>query len=93
MSEMSNITRKLVESSNHHAGDLAELLEGAASEIDLLRDEKADLVVVVNALRAERDRYKAALDKFGRHGQWCRGNEFEDGMAHCDCGLAQAVRP
>jgi hypothetical protein len=49
------ISRMLIEESNHHGGMLAELLEGAASEIDLLRDEKADLLSRAEKAEAERD--------------------------------------
>jgi hypothetical protein len=58
---MMDISKRLVEVSNHHGGMLAELLEGAASEIDLLKDEKADLLSRAEKAEAERDRYKAAL--------------------------------
>jgi cell division septum initiation protein DivIVA len=47
------ISKRLIEVSNLHAGEVAELLEAAASEIDLLRDEKADLQATVSKLKAE----------------------------------------
>jgi hypothetical protein len=58
---MSDITQKLVDESNHHGGGLAELLEAAASEIDLLRDEKADLAKENTALRERVKRMEEAL--------------------------------
>jgi uncharacterized coiled-coil DUF342 family protein len=50
---MIDIVQKLMDEFNHHSGELAELLEGAASEIDLLRDEKADLSERVDKLASE----------------------------------------
>jgi len=44
------ISRMLIEASNHHSGLTAELMEGAASEIDLLIDEKADLQAKIDRL-------------------------------------------
>jgi len=49
------ISRMLMEASNHHSGLTAELMEGAASEIDLLADEKADLVVKVDHLTCQKN--------------------------------------
>jgi hypothetical protein len=50
-----DISKRLIEVSNLHAGEVAALLEAAASEIDLLRDEKADLRQEVVTLRTAHD--------------------------------------
>jgi hypothetical protein len=47
-----DISRSLILAANCYAGATADLLEAAASEIDLLRDEKADRDKIIAALRA-----------------------------------------
>lgn len=114
------ISRMLIEASNHHSGLTAELMEGAASEIDLLVDEKSDLqakvdrlrdqiehpAAVILELRAERDRYKAALKFYADEDEWKfsandphwrllfnSSSRDGDGFEIAKEALAEAVRP
>ena len=56
---MEKITVQLIDECNRHGGYTAELLEGAASEIDLLRDENAQLR---EELKAQTRECRKAID-------------------------------
>ena len=66
------ISRMLIEASNHHSGLTAELMEGAASEIDLLVDEKADLQaeisrLTLSAAESQREEWRDGAADFACH--------------------------
>lgn len=70
------ISRMLIEESNRHAGLVAELMEGAASEIDLLQDEKTDLVTANAALSKELERLTVDCECY-RIQAVDRGNSYQ----------------
>lgn len=60
------------------------------TQIEALSAQVDDLTHALVALTAERDRYKAALEKYGAHPRECHNRVY--GSA-CNCGLREALAP